>query len=262
MPLGTMTAYARLAALKHAIPGQTPTPRPTAFHVALYSGSADPAGSPAEIAVAGYARQPVLLGPYGPENVANNFDTVDFSAMAGATVGGVAILDAASGGNVYYWWDLDAPLAAADGLTIPSGQLTVTTQVYPTSTYGQWSLPAAASALAYITPGVTPPAAPTAYWAALFTSSADPAGTPVEAAVAGYSRKAVALAPDGTLRYSNNANVLWPVMTALLVKGVALMDAATGGAAWAWWDLATPLLAAGGMRLEAGHLSIDMAGSL
>lgn len=124
MSNGKWTTYAKTASLKYAIPGETPTARPTAFWVALFTDSADPANTNTEVAVTGYSRQAVNLALGGISAAANDAD-VDLSGMDPVTIGGVAVFDDDTAGNKYFWWDLDTPLVTTAGVIIPMGEMGV-----------------------------------------------------------------------------------------------------------------------------------------
>jgi hypothetical protein len=114
------TNYAREQAMQLALTGGT---TPT-FQVALYEGSANPAGTPVELTADGYTRQTFIWEPFSANTFANDAD-IEFDITAETAWQGTAVLD---GTGTWFWQDLAsvATIPADATLKILTGQLLVT----------------------------------------------------------------------------------------------------------------------------------------
>lgn len=121
--MGAWTSYAQDHMLYVATGAE---PAPTLW-VALYSTSANPSGSPAELTLGGYARQQVGFVNDAASQVATTYDLV-FGPLGAGSYLGLGILDSSSGGNLWFWDDepSSVTIPAASNVTIPAASLTLT----------------------------------------------------------------------------------------------------------------------------------------
>ena len=100
-----------------------------------------------------------------------------------------------------------------------------------------WAPRALTAALKYVT-GQSPDAPPSALYAALSSTSADPAGPGfTELTVANYARQPVSLAYGSDYLVLSSADVNFVNLGAGTYLGVGLFDDATAGGLWFWGDL-------------------------
>ena len=102
--------------------------RPTAWHIALYTGAPDDTGGGTEVSGGGYGRQAVTFTISG--NTASNNAAIEWdTATAGyGTVTHVGVFDAASGGNLIAYAALTTSktIDTGDVFRLPSGDLDIT----------------------------------------------------------------------------------------------------------------------------------------
>jgi hypothetical protein len=141
---GAMSDFLERAVMRHCFRNTAMPAPPATLHLALYTGGvpADDGTGATEVAVGNYARLALTTGTSGTGagsiftdptatggQVANVANT-DFPAASGANWGSItgwALLDAASGGNM--WWRGDIPSTAVDIndiLRFIAAQLTIT----------------------------------------------------------------------------------------------------------------------------------------
>ena len=102
--------------------------RPTAWHIALYTGAPDDTGGGTEVSGGGYGRQAVtftISGNTASNNAAIEWDTATASF---GTVTHVGVFDAASGGNLIAYAALTTSktIDTGDVFRLPSGDLDIT----------------------------------------------------------------------------------------------------------------------------------------
>ena len=102
--------------------------RPTAWHIALYTGAPDDTGGGTEVSGGGYGRQAVTFTVSG--NTASNNAAIEWdTATSGyGTVTHVGVFDAASGGNLIAYAALTTSktIDTGDVFRLPSGDLDIT----------------------------------------------------------------------------------------------------------------------------------------
>lgn len=86
---------------------------PPILYLALYSTSADPAGPPTELVLAGYGRVAVDFALDSVDHASNAGD-VDFGPLEAGSYLGVAVLDDPAIGGVWFWDDEPGPVVIAD----------------------------------------------------------------------------------------------------------------------------------------------------
>ena len=102
--------------------------RPTAWHIALYTGAPDDTGGGTEVSGGGYGRQAVTFTISG--NTASNNAAIEWdTATSGyGTVTHVGVFDAATGGNLIAYAALTTSktIDTGDVFRLPSGDLDIT----------------------------------------------------------------------------------------------------------------------------------------
>ena len=102
--------------------------RPTAWHIALYTGAPDDTGGGTEVSGGGYGRQAVTFTISG--NTASNNAAIEWdTATAGyGTVTHVGVFDAATSGNLIAYAALTTSktIDTGDVFRLPSGDLDIT----------------------------------------------------------------------------------------------------------------------------------------
>ncbi len=102
--------------------------RPTAWHIALYTGAPDDTGGGTEVSGGGYGRQAVTFTISG--NTASNNAAIEWdTATAGyGTVTHVGVFDASTGGNLIAYAALTTSktIDTGDVFRLPSGDLDIT----------------------------------------------------------------------------------------------------------------------------------------
>ena len=102
--------------------------RPTAWHIALYTGAPSDTGGGTEVSGGGYGRQAVTFTISG--NTASNNAAIEWdTATSGyGTVTHVGVFDAASGGNLIAYAALTTSktIDTGDVFRLPSGDLDIT----------------------------------------------------------------------------------------------------------------------------------------
>ena len=102
--------------------------RPTAWHIALYTGAPDDTGGGTEVSGGGYGRQAVTFTISG--NTASNNAAIEWdTATSGyGTVTHVGVFDASSGGNLIAYAALTTSktIDTGDVFRLPSGDLDIT----------------------------------------------------------------------------------------------------------------------------------------
>lgn len=103
--------------------GTTAAPTPT-LYLALYSNSANPAGTPTELTLSGYARVTCVLVLNSTDHASNAYDLV-FGPLGAGSYLGVAILESPLGGTPWFWDDESGPITipAASNVTFLAGTL-------------------------------------------------------------------------------------------------------------------------------------------
>lgn len=121
-----LTNYARNKILDH-LHGTTTFTKPTAVYVGLYTSNPGVAGTGTEVTGGSYARQSVSFNA-ATTGSATNSTQVKYTNMPTATVTHVAILDAATSGNMLEYKALSSPItfSLGDEYTFPIGQITST----------------------------------------------------------------------------------------------------------------------------------------
>jgi hypothetical protein len=105
-------------------------PRPTSWHLALYTSGPTNVGGGVEVAGGGYARLPVAFGPsVVAEGKTANTNQILFRATGADwnEITHMAIFDAASGGNMLWFGPLEEakPIKNSDKLEWEPGSLTL-----------------------------------------------------------------------------------------------------------------------------------------
>lgn len=122
--MAALTDYLENALVNEVLRGIDYVP-PTAVHVALFTSATSDAGAGTEVTGGGYARQPITFTA-PTDGVSANSADISFTNMPAGTVTHIAIMDAATAGNMLF----HGPLAAGktvntgDTLTIAAGDLT------------------------------------------------------------------------------------------------------------------------------------------
>lgn len=122
--MAALTDYLETALVNEVLRGLNYVP-PASVHVALFTSATSDAGAGTEVTGGGYARQPVTFGAPA-DGVSTNTADISFTNMPASTVTHIAIMDAATLGNMLF----HGPLAAGktvnvgDTLTIATGDLT------------------------------------------------------------------------------------------------------------------------------------------
>ena len=102
--------------------------RPTAWHIALYTGAPDDTGGGTEVSGGGYGRQAVTFTISG--NTASNNAAIEWdTATSGyGTVTHVGVFDASTGGNLIAYAALTTSktIDTGDVFRLPSGDLDIT----------------------------------------------------------------------------------------------------------------------------------------
>ena len=102
--------------------------RPTAWHIALYTGAPDDTGGGTEVSGGGYGRQAVTFTVSG--NTASNNAAIEWdTATSGyGTVTHVGVFDAATSGNLIAYAALTTSktIDTGDVFRLPSGDLDIT----------------------------------------------------------------------------------------------------------------------------------------
>lgn len=121
------TTYLEDRMLNHFL-RNTASTAPTTVYLALYSAAPGEAGGGTELTGNGYAREAITFGAPS-DGVVNNSNTITFTASGGAwsQILGHAILDASSGGNMFYYESVTGPtLADGDSYEFGANDVTVT----------------------------------------------------------------------------------------------------------------------------------------
>lgn len=99
-------------------------PLPTLW-LALFSTSADPAGSPVELVIVGYQRQQLAFVGAGA-GVVENASDVEFDGLAAGAFTGMQVLDDDVAGGAWMWADQGAPVTIpgpSSSVTFPATQI-------------------------------------------------------------------------------------------------------------------------------------------
>lgn len=120
-----MTTYMQNVVGNHLLRNQAFTP-PATLYLALYTTATDAAGGGTEVTGGSYARQGITLAAFAG-GASSNTVALSFSNMPAVTVTHGALLDAATGGNMWMHGDLPAPKPVTLGatITVPIGDLDV-----------------------------------------------------------------------------------------------------------------------------------------
>lgn len=124
--MAALSDYLENALINGVLRNSTYTP-PTTVYLALFTTPTTDAGGGTEVTGGGYARGAITFGaPTG--GVSYNTNTVSFTNMPVATVTHLAIMDAATGGNMLFHGALTTQrtTALADSITFAPGALTAT----------------------------------------------------------------------------------------------------------------------------------------
>ncbi len=127
--MGSFTNYLEQKVLEHVFRGVTYT-SPATLYLALFTSDPGEAGGGTEVSTSGtgYARKPVVFGPYSNGQISNSSD-VDFGSATAAwgTVTHVAVFDAATGGNMLCYGQLQASkvVNSGDSFVVPAGQCVI-----------------------------------------------------------------------------------------------------------------------------------------
>jgi hypothetical protein len=125
--MGSMTDYLENKLLEHSL-GKTAYTMPT-IYAALYTATPTEGGAVNEIAGAGYTRVPVTFGTATNGSIANSLNAVFPAATANwGTITSVGLVDAATGGNLLWYGNLDVSklISSGDQFVLPAGTLIVT----------------------------------------------------------------------------------------------------------------------------------------
>lgn len=102
--------------------------RPTAWHIALYTGAPDDTGGGTEVSGGGYGRQAVTFTISG--NTASNNAAIEWDVATSGygTVTHVGVFDAATSGNLIAYAALTTSktIDTGDVFRLPSGDLDIT----------------------------------------------------------------------------------------------------------------------------------------
>jgi hypothetical protein len=134
--MGSFSDFAEAAILNHAFGGATWTP-PATLHIALFTANPSDSGGGTEVTGGSYARVaktnnatnfPAASGT-SPATKSNG-TAIDFPAATAdwGTITGMAVYDAASGGNMIGWTALTVskPILSGDTASFPIGTLQIT----------------------------------------------------------------------------------------------------------------------------------------
>lgn len=113
------TTYVQEMALRYVL-NLSPNPAPTEFYFALYTGTADPAGSYHEVSDPSYARAQIFWDDSGDvmfSMAATGSPSFSFT-NAGSFIG-IRIMDSAFGGDTLWWQDLDTNYEYDAGASVP-----------------------------------------------------------------------------------------------------------------------------------------------
>jgi hypothetical protein len=125
--MGSMTDYLENKILEHSL-GKTAYALPT-IYAALYTATPTEAGGVNELAGAGYARIQATFGTATNGSISNNQNVVFPVASASwGNVVAVGLVDAATGGNLLWYGNLDAAklISSGDQFVLPTGSVVVT----------------------------------------------------------------------------------------------------------------------------------------
>jgi len=97
------------------------------LYLALFSNSANPSGTPTELILTNYVRQPVPFYAVTADQLANAAD-IPFRSLSAGSFLGAQLVDAITGGGCWSWVDQASSftIPASSDLTFPAGTLTVT----------------------------------------------------------------------------------------------------------------------------------------
>lgn len=109
--------------LRRLFEGQSSFPLPSTLYVALFTGAPTKAGGGTEVSGFGYIRPAVpatsvYWGVAGPTWIVRNVLLINFGQATGGawgTITHVALMDAASGGNMLFFGALSTARTVADG---------------------------------------------------------------------------------------------------------------------------------------------------
>lgn len=127
--MASLTNYAEDKLRDHLL-GITAYTMPTDVYLALYTAAPDETGGGTECTGGSYARQVIstwTAGSTGSGSASNSAD-LSFTNMPACTVVAVALLDAASGGNMLLYETLGSSKTVTAGATLPvaTGDVVVT----------------------------------------------------------------------------------------------------------------------------------------
>jgi hypothetical protein len=112
------THYLRSAIGNHVLGGPTYTP-PSDLYLALFTENIDEDGDDSDEVTGGsYARQVVTFNEDGSVDGLFDNTSVSFTDMPAATVKGIALMDASTGGNMLYGANF-SPVSVAASETYP-----------------------------------------------------------------------------------------------------------------------------------------------
>ena len=100
---------------------------PTTVHLALFTTATSEAGGGTEVTGGSYARQAITFAAGGTPGLAEQSGVITFPSMPGGIVRAIAVMDAASGGNMLYHGRLarELSLVAGQSFTLASGDFKV-----------------------------------------------------------------------------------------------------------------------------------------
>ena len=122
---GSASDYLENKLIDHSL-GTTTFTKPTTIYAALYTVAPSDSSAGTEVTGGSYARQTITFSAASSGSASNNTN-VDFNTMPASTVVAVAILDAATSGNMLYWGTLttNRTVTAGDSIRIASGALVI-----------------------------------------------------------------------------------------------------------------------------------------
>lgn len=122
------TTYLENRILNHLL-RNTASTAPATVYLALFTAAPTEAGGGTEVTGGSYARQAITFLAASGGSVASSADVV-FTALPAATITHVAIMDASTGGNMFYYGALASSVTASAGsdLTFSTGSITVEEQ--------------------------------------------------------------------------------------------------------------------------------------
>lgn len=122
------TTYLENRILNHLL-RNTASSAPATVYLALFTSDPGEAGGGSEVAGGSYAREAIAFNAASGGSCASSSDVL-FEDLPAATITHVAIMDAATSGNMFYYGALTSsiPSSAGSDLTFTAGSITVEEQ--------------------------------------------------------------------------------------------------------------------------------------